>query len=296
MNIQKIKQCIKYYTRNYMPSNLYTKLYITYQKIFGDKNHAENNKKFAKFTKKGIYDFKLDGTEFKIFLDPNCGCVDYEIFASKCFEPGILNLFKKELKLTDTFLDIGANIGQHSMYAAHFCNKVISFEPIKRLYEQFNDSIFVNDILNIQTFNYALGNKKEELEIYSNEVNMGASSILVSENRKVEQIIKVLRLDDSYNEMCIDKIDFVKIDVEGYELNVLIGMEKLVQKYKPKILVEFTPYFYNKVDVSISKNLYDFLIENKYEIWDVGNMGEQYIKIESFNQIKDLDQTNLFCR
>lgn len=294
--MSQIKNNIKKFIRNKLPKDLYVKIYVTYQKFFGDKDRISDSVKFSTFTKAGLYDFVLGDTKFKIYLDPDNGGVDYEIYAHKHFESGILNLFKAELKSGDVFLDIGANIGQHAMYASCFSKKVYAFEPIKRLYDQFNNSVFVNNILNIQIFNYALGDKKEDLNIYSNEINMGASSILVSENRKVEQVIKVLRLDDEYENMNIEKVDFVKIDVEGYELNVLLGMRNIIQKYKPKILVEFTPFFYNKIDASISKKLYDFLIENKYEIWDVDNDGGKNVKVLDFNQIKDLDQTNLFCK
>ncbi len=302
--MQKIKTQLRNIARENLPSPAYAFLYKSFKNIsnlkdvYGGGLEMDRNRleKDISFTSAGFYDFVLDDTRFKIFLDPKNGGVDYEIYANKNFEPGILNIFKKELKSTDIFLDVGANIGQHSLYASRFCERVISFEPIKRLYDQFNKSVVENNILNIQAFNYALGNKKEELPIYSSDVNMGASSIMVSENRKVEQVIKVLRLDDEYEKMNISKIDFVKIDVEGYELNVLLGMRDIIQEHKPKILVEYTPFFYNKIDKSIGKNLYDFLVDNKYEIWDVGNLGEKYVKVESFDDIKDMDQTNLFCK
>ncbi len=302
--MQKLKTKLRNIAREKLPSTTYAFLYKSFKNIsnlkskYGggveiDKDRLEKD---ISFVSAGFYDFALEDTKFKIFLDPENGGVDYEIYANQNFEPGILNLFRAELKASDVFLDVGANIGQHSMYASYFAKRVISFEPIKRLYDQFNKSVVENNILNIETFNYALGNKKEELPIYSNDINMGASSIMVSENRKVEQIIKILRLDDGRESMGIRKVDFVKIDVEGYELNVLLGMRDIIREHKPKILVEYTPFFYNKIDKSIGKNLYDFLVDNKYEIWDVGNLGEKYIKVENFEQIKYLDQTNLFCK
>ncbi len=304
--MQNLKTKIKNIARERLPSNAYSFFYKSFKHISNLKSKYINKNSVVldqkrldldtSFTQADFYDFGLDEINFKIFLNPSNGGVDYEIHANQNFEPGILNLFKTELKRQDVFLDVGANIGQHSMYASYFAKRVISFEPIKRLYDQFNNSVFMNNIFNIQIFNYALGDKKEELAIYSNDINMGASSILVSENRSVEQVIKVLRLDDEYENMNMEKVDFVKIDVEGYELNVLMGMQEIIKKYKPKILVEFTPFFYNKVDVSISRRLYDFLVENKYDIWDVGNLGEKYIKVENFEQIKYLDQTNLFCK
>jgi FkbM family methyltransferase len=293
-----MKNKLKKIARNYLPESLYFFIYRVQYKILNKKDLNKKEEKFARFTKKGLYDFALEDINFKIFLNPDNGGVDYEIFAEKNFEPGILKLIRKSLeeKKDCVFIDVGANIGQHSMYASHFAKKVYSFEPIKKIYNQFFESVFENDFLNISIWNYALGNKKEILPIYSNEINVGASSLLVSDGgRKLLQNIKVEKLDDIYEKMGIEKTDFMKIDVEGFEWNVLQGAENFIKKFKPKILLEFTPSFYNKIDKSISRNIYDFLVNLKYEIYDVDNHGEKYVKINSFEEIKNLDQTNIFC-
>lgn len=279
-----------------LPNSVYSSFYLTYQKFFNKNNiDITRLRKNASFTKFGLYDFTLEDTFFKIFLSPDNGVVDYDIFANGSFEGDILKLFKSELKKDDIFLDIGANIGQHSMYASFFCKHVYSFEPIKRIYDQFTDSVFENDILNISVYNYALGKEKESIPIWSSASNMGASSILYSKNKKLEQYVKVIKLDDVYSVIGIEKVDFMKIDVEGYEWNVLLGAEELIKKYKPKILVEFIKYE-NSQDGETLQNIYNFIKKYDYEIYDVGSEGGKFNKINSLEEALALDSTNLFCK
>ncbi len=293
-----MKSQIKKALRSVLPSELFARLYRVYAKASGMQIDASKIKKYSNFTKKDFYDFDLSGTHFKIMLDPDNGGVDAEIYADGCYEADMLRLIKSNLTDDDVFLDIGANIGQHSLYASRHCSHVYSFEPIRRLCEQLDSSIFINDFLNINTYNYALGNDNVSLPIYGSVSNMGASSLVTSENRVKIQNIKVLRLDDVYQSIGLTRCDMVKIDVEGYELDVLLGAAKLIAKYKPKILIEYSPIFYKKVDknndTSTGQKIYQFLISNNYKIIDVVD-GRGVVEVTSFEQLRDVEQTNLFC-
>ena len=282
--------------KNNLPNSIYSGLYLAYQGFF-NKNNIDivRLKKNASFSKPGFYDFSLENIQFKIFLNPNNGVVDYDIFANGSFEGDILKLFKQELKKDDIFLDIGANIGQHSLYASFFCKHVYSFEPIKRIYDQFSSSILENDIFNISVYNYALGREKESIPIWSSASNMGASSILYSKNKKLEQYVKVVKLDDIYSKAGIERVDFMKIDVEGYEWNVLVGAEEIIKKYRPKILLEFIKYE-NSQDNMTLEHMYNFIKKYEYEVYDVGSEGGKFSKIHSLEEALALDSTNLFCK
>jgi FkbM family methyltransferase len=291
-----IKNKVKFFLRDNFPKELYTSIFVVYQKIFGSKEFLDINKKYYSFTKRGVNNFDLEDIHFEIVLDPKNGCVDYDIYARGSFEAGILKLIRKELKNTDTFLDIGANIGQHSLYASHFCDNVISFEPIKKIFFQFVESISINDIYNIRVYNFGLGNQNGKFLIHSSDANIGASSLVTkSSNRNISQEVKIKKLDNIVSDLQIHKVDFMKIDVEGYEWEVLQGAEKLISIHKPKILIEFTPVIYKEKDNSIGEKIYDFLKSKNYIIIDVDNDGSKYKEVKNFEDIKDVFQTNLFC-
>ena len=140
-----------------------------------------------------------------------------------------------------------------------------------------------------------MGSKKGIIPIWSSASNLGASSILYSENKKLEQYVKVVTLNDVYSVIGIEKVDFMKIDVEGYEWNVLCGAEEVIKKCKPKILVEFIQY-QNKTGEGSTENIYNFLKKHGYDIYDVGSEGGKYLKINSFDEALSLSSTNLFCK
>lgn len=132
-------------------------------------------------------------------------------------------------------LDIGANIGNHSLYFSSYFVSVIAFEPHPLIYEILRINSMI--VSNIITSNIGLGEKKECLELNENLNNMGSASIKHSwtvETRKVK--VDIDRLDDINLEA--QKISFMKIDVEGLEASVIRGALKTIRRHQPLILLE----------------------------------------------------------
>ena len=124
--------------------------------------------------------------------------------------------------------------------------------------------------------NIALGDKKDKLSLYyqPNEKNLGMVSANFMENSKTIEV-DVMSLDQYVKENGIDKIDFIKIDVEGFENNVLIGMKKTLELFSPMILIEiFDEYTIN----SNHNNAHNYLTHigySKYFIDDFGNLSNE---------------------
>lgn len=287
---------IKKFLRHILPSKIYTEVYSFFKKIKGGQIEVTDKlKKQMRFTKKGTYVFSLGQTQFDIVLDPDNGVVDSEIYADGVYEPEILTIIQKHLTANSVFVDIGANIGQHSLYASRFANKVYAFEPIKKIYDQFVESKIKNNFNTIQIYNYALGNQEITLPIFGNVNNMGASSLVSIENRKKIQDIQVKRFDDVVSELGIGKIDFIKIDVEGYELDVLLGARKSIERYTPILLIEYSPYFYNQIDSDIGQKIITFLLEAGYIIYDINDGALEKRLVKSIDDMNEIMQTNILC-
>lgn len=271
---------------------------FVYKVYVGTTNKVIDKKrvdKYAHFVKRGFYPFKLGSVQFDILLDPNNGGIDMEIFTDGVYEPEILKLLGSNLKAGDIFIDIGANIGQHSMFCSYFCKQVYSFEPVKKLFDQFNESIAKNEIHNITSYNYALGDADGEIPMYSNGSSMATSSIVSTTGKHFIQNVEVVKLDDVYKKLGIDGASLVKVDVEGYEFNVLKGAENFLKKYKPKIVIEFSPYFYRRTDPSISQKIIDFLTGLGYELYDLDDVNSVRRQINNLEDISNKDQVNLLC-
>ncbi|MBR1428870.1 MAG: FkbM family methyltransferase, partial [Rickettsiales bacterium] len=134
-------------------------------------------------------------------------------------------------------LDIGANIGNHTLYwlttSPKRAKHVYAFEVIDETYEILKKNIALNGLQNKTTlFHFGLGANNTTASISSmNLDNMGATSIQEDKNGKFQ----IRKLDDV---KLNHKIDFVKIDVEGIEIDVIKVAKKFLTKDRPLIWVE----------------------------------------------------------
>ncbi|HPQ08427.1 MAG TPA: FkbM family methyltransferase [Bacteroidia bacterium] len=187
------------------------------------------------------------------------------------FKDDSLNALLNLVKEGQIVMDIGANIGSTSLFIAQkigSTGKVFSFEPDKYNFIQLSKNISLNKFKNIEIFNYGLGNIKGEFKLYiSTTDNRGGNRIIADTNynNKEYSIIHVERLDDFVEKNNISKIDLIKIDVEGYEYNVLIGAEKVIRKNKPVLFIELDDNNLKQQGHSASL-LISFLEKNNYRI------------------------------
>ena len=144
----------------------------------------------------------------------------------------------KYIKNKNVAIDCGAHIGVWSKRLSQIFNKVICFEPVPRHRECHKLNCISN---NIELYDVALSNKNlSKVPMKLNYGNSGKSSMdfegLKKKVRKNEKIINVkTKTLDSYN---FKKVDFIKIDVEGFELFLLEGAKETIKKYKPIIYME----------------------------------------------------------
>ena len=131
-----------------------------------------------------------------------------------------------------TAIDVGANIGNHSLYFSDFFGKVASFEPHPRIYKVL--SLNAELSRNIFCYNFGLSDCNREALLNSNSSNMGGSSVLEKETQNSEKII--LRELDSLEDF--GDIKLIKIDVEGHERKTIAGARRTITKKMPIIIFE----------------------------------------------------------
>ena len=142
------------------------------------------------------------------------------------------------------FIDVGANVGQHSLFLSRYCKQVHAFEPYEPVRRQLESNIQYNDIRNILVHNVGLGDSSEELDFYAPKgANTATGSFVPShetDNNEKTGKLKVVNGDKYFSNLGLDKIDLVKIDVEGFEKSVLKGLENTIRDYRPALLMEFS--------------------------------------------------------
>ena len=132
------------------------------------------------------------------------------------------------------FIDIGANIGQTSMNLSKklgkIAHKIYAFEPIPSTYEKLKYNILLNNFSSIEIFNIALGNEEDIMKMeMSCPTNSGGFKMTPKNSIIKNEWVQVLqkKLDDFYK--LDNPIQFIKIDVEGYEIEVLKGAEQIIK-------------------------------------------------------------------
>lgn len=138
-----------------------------------------------------------------------------------------------------TFLDIGAHVGSYSVELANYFKNVHSFESCTRTYNFLCANIALNKLdYKIKTYNFGLGDENAKKDFFfRNEDGGGNGFFLKNEDHNFNKISVDMKTLDSLN--IEDKIGFIKIDVEGFELNVLKGAENTLKKNNfPKFIFE----------------------------------------------------------
>lgn len=204
-------------------------------------------------------------------VDPKNGSTDKNLFFKKERDMDIINLVKKVCKTGDVFVDVGANIGYETIYASHIVGEsglVYSFEPLKNLASQIMESIQINKIKNITLINKALSDQAGKAFIYLNDEDAGLTSLETKDlaNKKTE--ITLSTMDEELKNIK-KRVSFIKVDVEGHELEVLKGAKSIIEKNNPYIVFEFNPHIYEKKLKGSSLELLTFLNNFGYQIKEI---------------------------
>lgn len=142
----------------------------------------------------------------------------------------------------DQCVDVGAHAGTYSILLSHHADRVFAFEPT---WHSFNILRGLH-IRNVSVYNLALGDESGETEIsfptIGGEIDYALATlrpVAAGESGAIEtQKVTVAKFDDFEKQIDFLRIDFVKIDVEGFELQVLRGMRRLLELKKPALLIE----------------------------------------------------------
>ena len=135
----------------------------------------------------------------------------------------------------DIVLDCGANLGLYSAVASREGGIVYAFEPSQYIIDKYL-YITAEENPNITVVNRALADKKGESEFIIDEANLGHSRIKDMEGEKTEKVL-VTTIDDFVREQKLEKVDFIKADIEGAERNMLKGAEWVLKSFAPKLSI-----------------------------------------------------------
>ncbi len=174
----------------------------------------------------------------KLYYDTKTDVGNKILFVGN-FERAELSIINKLITKDSTIFDIGANIGTHSVPMALKASNgvVFSFEPAKKTYQFLLKNIY--NLKNIYPVLLAVSEKSGKATFHNASDN-AYSGLNITGKKPIVDTENVLTIstDDFVHLQNINKLDFIKIDVEGHEQSVINGAMKTLANLRPKILIE----------------------------------------------------------
>lgn len=189
---------------------------------------------------------KKNKNEIKMFMYPvDSAAVPATILSFGQYEVEELDMVLNLLNMLDddsTIFDIGANLGWYTLNILknNTNRNVYSFEPIEETYFKLKENLKLNNVETTKLYNFGLYKENKKMEFFYDTTASGASSL--ADLRELETTKKVVcefkKMDDFIKENSVDRLDFIKCDVEGSELFVYQGGIESIEKFRPIVFSE----------------------------------------------------------
>jgi len=208
--------------------------------------------------------------------------IDFWVFAGT-YEREWINK-ARNLVRGKIFIDVGAHIGIYSLSLFREAKAIYAFEAEKKNYKRLLGHIKVNSAKNIKAYRKIVSSSNAvmgKLHIYKD--NEGMHSSTVSYKGKVEKV-RSMTLDSFINKNKIRNIGLIKIDVEGSELKVLMGLGNTLKKLHPAILLELNPTLARLSGHKLA-DIYNLMTKDKYKAYKLKNNQLMKFNLEDIPEV-----------
>ncbi len=196
-------------------------------------------------------------------------CMGYFFYGELAHERAAKEIINRALPADGTFVDIGANIGYYTRMAARIVGptgQVLAFEPLPKAFRLLERN--TSALLNVSLFQVALGNQSATVSFYVHP--SGDQSSTIRMKRALESLrVEMIKLDSLIEHF--KRLDFIKIDVEGTELDILHGARKTIERFQPVVQFEFLQRYaeQNGTRLADFEEFFYAIPKADYSIWRV---------------------------
>lgn len=235
----------------------------------------------------------------QMIIDPSIdNGVELSLFETGTYEKGTIQLLEKYLQKGSAFLDIGANIGLMSVIASKVVGTngiVYAVEANPNTVPILQANIDLNDCRNVEVIPVALSDISGKALLFENwEVNRGGASLISQSNEEEGLEVKMERLDDLFDENT--PIQLVKIDVEGFEPQVIRGGMQWFQKQQPVFIIEVSEKREKEVGPSPAEVMELVQTIGEYAFYKQKGTKERRGKLVEIKSVADLpNHDNIVC-
>ena len=234
-----------------------------------------------KNTKNGKFQIEWNGYSYigdtAFDIDYNVYYFGYHDKLEVCFLKNVLKSLSSPV-----LLDIGANVGHHSLFLSKYAESVYAFEPNITAYKRIEEKIETNSVTNIYPFNIALSDVGGDVTFFApSGHNLGQGSLLKSHKPETNLdvvSVKAEKGDSFLQKKGVEKVSLIKIDVEGSEFKALSGLADSLKKFRPIVLME---YFYTArkyLDSLPNKPDIRSFLPDDYEISRI-SFGKRFLRV-----------------
>jgi len=181
-----------------------------------------------------------------------------------------LDLMLSFIQPGDLVLDIGTNVGYFALRCAMKAKRgfVYGFEPSEISFNKCQANLGLNNLSNLVVEQLALGEMEGTAYLHTETENNRGMNRISTDRISEDEQIKVRSMDQFVKENNISKVNFIKLDVEGYEMQVLKGGEQTISAFRPKLFLEVDDTLLGRFGVS-STSIFHWLQEREYNIYDI---------------------------
>jgi FkbM family methyltransferase len=210
--------------------------------------------------------------DFNIYIRQNDFFIGAVIANTKNYEPYVTDEVRRLLKPGMVFIDIGANIGYFAMLSAALVGpsgKVYAFEPNPDNCRMIEKSIEANGFENIQLFPNAVAEARQSFNLDVGGTNSNGRIIDFSPDAIPGQatplLVEAVVLDEALPNL--DRVDVIKLDIEGAEPRAWQGMQQIVSKFRPTLVFEFSPELIPITSHVTAESFLDEIISHQYDLY-----------------------------
>jgi FkbM family methyltransferase len=186
---------------------------------------------------KGSVVTEVDGVKFDLDLRE---VIDSSLYYSGTFEPLAEKMIASIVRPGMMTIDVGANIGYHTFRLAKLVGPqglVLAIEPTSYAFEKLERNLSLNDFPNVRLIRAGLS-YRDEGDV---EVRFRSSYRLDGKDEVRNEKVRIVTLDTLVKEQSLARVDFIKLDVDGYEVKAFAGAQETLQRFRPPILFELGP-------------------------------------------------------
>ena len=200
--------------------------------------------------------------------------VQQTILLEGIWDPSLTSLIESTLKPGDVFIDVGAHVGYFTLLAASRvgpAGRVLSIEPNPVTLEQLSQNVARSGLQNVLMVHTACADSHNPVRLYLHTESNSSMASLSSENATsgVAVDVSCTPLDDLCLQRGLERVNLVKIDVEGAELSVLRGMSRLLRRMRPVVVLEMEPRLLESFGTT-RDSLVALLTEHDYRVTPLG--------------------------